>query len=473
MGKPTGFIDYERVIAPKRPIAERVKDYKEVAGRLDEEELRRQGARCMDCGIPYCHAIGCPLYNLIPEWNDAVYRGRWREALERLEMTNNFPEITGRICPAPCEASCTLSINAAPVTIKEIELAIIEKGFAEGWVAPRPPSAETGKKVAVVGSGPAGLAAAQQLRRMGHSVTVFEKAKRIGGILRYGIPDFKLEKQVLERRIKQMQAEGVNFATDVAIGEDLSARYLRKQFDVVLLCMGAGQPRDLHVPGRGLEGIHMAMEYLGQSNRRNSGETVEDGSISARGKTVLVIGGGDTGSDCVGTAVRQAARKVYQFEILPKPLDWTEPSNPQWPNWPNIVRTSSSHEEGCEREWAVVTEQFSGRGVRVQEGHFARVEWKKAGRRGTAMVEIGGSGFSLKVDLVILAMGFLHVEHTRLLDELGVTFDDRGNIATDGNHATSAEGVFAAGDSDIGASLVVRAMYHGMEASRAIGEYLK
>ncbi|MBD3390498.1 MAG: glutamate synthase small subunit [Chitinivibrionales bacterium] len=472
MGKPTGFVEYERITAPARPVEERVKDFREVAGRLAEDELRRQGARCMDCGIPFCHALGCPVYNLIPEFNDAAYRGRWREALERLERTNTLPEITGRICPAPCEAACTLSINAAPVTIKQLELSIIEKGFEEGWVVPRPPRVESGRRVAIVGSGPAGLAAAQRLRRMGHAVTVFDKARRIGGILRYGIPDFKLEKWVLDRRLEQMRAEGVEFATDVVIGEDLSGRYLRKQFDAVLLCMGAGEPRDLHVPGRGLEGIHFAMDYLTQSNMRTSGEA-DRGGMDAAGKRVLVIGGGDTGSDCVGTAIRQGARKVYLFEIMPKPREWTEAYNPEWPAWPAILRTSSSHEEGCERDWAVATTSFTGRGVAVEEGSFVRVEWKDRSRGGRRrMTEVPGTEFSLKLDMVVLAMGFVHVQHSRLLEDLGIAYDAGGNVATDAGYRTSVDGVFAAGDAGIGASLVVRAIFHGQEAAGAIGQYL-
>jgi glutamate synthase (NADPH/NADH) small chain len=475
MGKITGFLEYSRMTGAYRPVEERLQHYREFTIPVPEESLQQQGARCMDCGIPYCHAMGCPVYNLIPEWNDAVYRGRWKEALIRLEATNNLPEITGRICPAPCEASCTLSINSAPVTIKQIELAIIERGFSEGWIYPRPPVAETGKRIAVVGSGPAGLSAAQQLRRVGHQVTVFEQSEKPGGILRYGIPDFKLEKWVVDRRIDQMHAEGVQFETGVIIGEDISARYLRKTFDVILLTMGAGEPRDLNVPGRRLEGIHFAMEYLSQSNRLVSGEIKEhELTNNARDKIVLVIGGGDTGSDCVGTANRQGAKKVYQFEIMPKPQEWNEPNNPDWPYWPQILRISSSHEEGCERDWSILTKQFTSKGVRVENGHFARVKWQpQDSGKPPKMVEIPNSEFSLRLDMVLLAMGFVHVKHSRLLEDLKVGFDKRGNIAYNEQYATSTPGVFTAGDAGIGASLVVRSIFQGREAARAIDAYLK
>jgi glutamate synthase (NADPH/NADH) small chain len=472
MGKTSGFLDYNRVTGKYLPAEERLKNYNEFLIAPPQEELKLQGARCMDCGIPYCHAMGCPVYNLIPEWNDSIYKGDWREALIRLEMTNNLPEITGRICPAPCEASCTLSFNSAPVTIKQIELAIIENGWKQGLIVPRPPKKETGKKVAIIGSGPAGLAAAQQLRRMGHSVTLFEKCQKIGGILRYGIPDFKLEKWVIDRRMEQMRAEGVQFATNVIIGEDISARYLRRTFDVVLLTMGAGEPRDLNAVGRGLNGIHYAMDFLMESNRLVSGETpLSQQKISAKGKNVLVIGGGDTGSDCVGTSNRQGAKKVYQYEIMPIPQVWDKSTNPNWPYWPNILRTSSSHEEGCERDWSITTKQFTSKSTTVEEAHLARVEWKKDEKGQMKMVEIPGSEFSIKVDLVLLAMGFVHVHHSRLLEDLKVEYDARGNIKSD-NYATTSEGVFTAGDAGTGASLVVRAIFHGREAATQINEYL-
>jgi len=473
MGKATGFKEYQRVDMSHRPVEERVGDYREILMLQPEPQLRRQGARCMDCGIPFCHAMGCPTYNLIPEWNDLIYRDKWREAYERLELTNNLPEITGRVCPAPCEASCTLSINAAPVTIRQIEMAIIETAFSNGWVVPRKPLKETGKKVAVIGSGPAGLASAQQLRRMGHSVVVFEKADRIGGILRYGIPDFKLEKSVIDRRLDQMRAEGVSFETDVIIGEDISVRYLKKSFDVVLLAMGADKPRDIHVPGRGLDGIYFAMEYLKESNRFVAGDIEEQKMLSAKNKAVLVIGGGDTGADCVGTAVRQGAKQVHQFEILPKPQEWDQPHNPSWPYWPQILRTSTSHEEGCIREWAVTTKSFSGGDVKVEQGQFARVEWNTDPHTGNwVMKEIPGTDFSLRIDMVLVATGFLHVEHTRLVDQLGIDLDTRGNIKTNEAYACSVPGVFAAGDANMGASLVIRAIFHGRQAAAAINEYL-
>lgn len=472
MGKPTGFMDYARKTAPYRSVKERVKDYREVATQLGTDELQVQGGRCMDCGIPFCHAMGCPVANLIPEWNDLVYNGQWREAYERLELTDNFPEITGRVCPAPCETACTLSINTAPVTIRQIELSIIERAFAEGWVVPRPPTHESGKRVAVIGSGPAGLAAAQQLRRAGHQVTLFEKAAKLGGILRYGIPDFKLEKWVLDRRLKQMAAEGVAFETGVSIGDDLSASYLQRRFDAIVLTLGAGEPRDLHVPGRGFEGIHFAMEYLTLSNRFTGGEIEREDIISAEGKNVLVIGGGDTGSDCVGTANRQGAASVKQFEIMPMPRDWKEPWNPDWPHWPQIVRTSSSHEEGCERKWSITTKQFKGRGVKIEEAVCAQVTWEKTSK-GLVPVEVPGSEFTVKADLVLLSMGFLHVEHGKLIDGFGVKVDERGNVRTDNCYTTSTKGVFAAGDASTGASLVVRAIWHGRQAAACVDRYLR
>ena len=491
MGKITGFIEYERKTASYRPVPERLRDYSDVVRYLPEEEIRTQAARCMDCGIPFCHSKGCPLFNLIPEWNHLVYKGEWEEALSRLEATNNFPEITGRICPAPCECACTLAINSSPVTIRQVELAVVEHGFKNGLVKPKPPRFETGKKIAVIGSGPAGLAASQQLRRLGHSVRVYERAKKTGGILRYGIPDFKLEKYIIDRRIEQMKAEGVCFETDVNIGEDISARYLEKNYDAVLLTVGAREPRDLKIPGRELSGIYQALEYLMQSNRNVSGESTKGHvlphsdssgacsqtapclSINAADKSVLVIGGGDTGSDCVGTANRQGAKRIYQFEIMPKPLEWKQPFNPVWPEWPLILRTSSSHEEGCSRDWNITTKKFEGDGA-VKKATFCRVEWKSPGPgKPSQPVEIPGSEFTLEVDLVFLAMGFVHLEHGRLITELNVALDGRGFIAKKtGSYATSAPKIYVAGDADTGASLVVRAIYHGREAAKEINNFL-
>jgi glutamate synthase (NADPH/NADH) small chain len=468
MGHVTGFLDHERHGGGRRPVAERLADWREVAVPLPESELREQASRCMDCGTPWCHAVGCPLANLVPEWNDLAYRGQWREAWVRLEMTNNFPELTGRLCPALCEAACTLSLDAAAVTVRELELAIIERAFAEGWVAPRPARRQSGRRVAVVGSGPAGLAAAQQLARAGHAVTVFESAARAGGLLRYGIPEFKLEKRVIDRRLRQLDGEGVRFECGVTIGEDISARYLRHTFDAVLLAMGARQPRALGVPGADLAGVHQALDYLSQANRAAAGEPAAgEAPVSARGNSVLVIGGGDTGSDCVGTARRQGARDVLQFEIMPKPPEWAEARNPNWPWWPTILRTSSSHEEGCLRDWGVDTVRLEGANGRLARGHFRRVSWAD-GR----MTPVAGSEFSLEIDMVLLAMGFLHVCHDRLVTGLDVELDGRGNLRTDGAWATSQPGVFAAGDAATGASLVVRAIASGRGAAAAVDRYL-
>jgi len=474
MGKTTGFLEYKRKKPTEESVKTRLKHYREFTRSLDEDDLANQGARCMDCGIPFCHSsFGCPVLNLIPEWNDFVYRKQWQEAFERLEATNNFPEITGRVCPAPCESACTLSINDSPVTIKQIELEIIERAFKEGWVIPYPPAVETGRSVAIVGSGPAGLAAAQQLRRKGHQVTVFEKSPKIGGLLRYGIPDFKLEKWVLDRRLDQLIAEGINFNTDVEIGEDLSARYLQKSFDVILITTGAGQPRDLNIPGRDLDGIHFAMEFLSKNNLYLDGLIHSDEIISAKNKNVLVIGGGDTGSDCVGTSNRHGAKRVHQFEILQQPQDWKESWNPEWPYWPNILRTSSSHEEGCERDWSILTKSFSGENGKVQSAEFLRIEWNTDSNGKQSFKEIPNSEFNLDVDLVLLATGFVHVEHNKLLKDLDLKFDDRNNISINKNYMTSVDGVFTAGDSQTGASLIVRAIYHGRQAAKAIDEYLK
>ena len=473
MGKITGFLEYKRITSGVEPIKIRVKHYNEFSKPLKAVELSTQGARCMECGTPFCHtSFGCPVKNLIPEWNDLVYHDLWQEAYERLEMTNNFPEFTGRVCPAPCETACTLSINDSPVTIKQIELAIIERAFREGWVKPNPPEKESGKSVAVIGSGPAGLAAAQQLRRMGHYVVLYEKSSKLGGLLRYGIPDFKLEKKIIDRRLEQMKMEGVRFRPDVEIGEDLSARYLRKRYDAILITTGAGEARDLDVPGRELKGVHFAMEYLKKSNLFVDGMIHESEIISAKGKNVLVIGGGDTGSDCVGTANRQGAKKVYQIEIMPKPQEWNDPWNPDWPNWPNILRTSSSHEEGCERDWNILSKSFAGENGKLKKVNLARINWVDAKNGAKVIKEIKGTDFTLDVDLVFLSMGFVHVEHNRLLKDLELEFDSRGNINSDDLYQTSMEGVFTAGDANTGASLIVRAIYHGRQAAESVNTYL-
>lgn len=471
MAHPTGFIEFPRVDAGHRPVEERVRDWREIDLPLAPAVLHQQAARCMDCGIPFCHASGCPVKNRIPEFNDLVYRGRWREAADNLHSTNNFPEITGRVCPAPCEAACTLSINSQPVTIKHIEYQIAERAFREGWVRPLRPAYRTGKKVAVIGSGPAGLAAAQQLTRAGHEVVVFEKDDRLGGLLRYGIPDFKLEKHILDRRLEQMVAEGTKFEPGVAVGQDISGRYLRRMFDAICLCLGAGQPRPLDVPGRELAGIHYAMEYLTQQNRRVAGDPERPASLAihARGKHVVVIGGGDTGSDCVGTAIRQGALSVTQLEILPRPPESHNPETP-WPLWPRILRTSTSHEEGCTRRWSVLTKALSGQHGRVTHLHGCEVDWIP-GPRGWEMKERPGTDFTLPADLVLLAMGFLHVVHDGLIEQLEVECDRRGNVVTrDG--MTTQDGVFAAGDTVRGASLVVHAINDGRMVASAIDRWL-
>ena len=474
MAKPTGFKEYKREEPKKLPPKERIRNFREFQIDFPEDKLTMQAARCMDCGIPFCHGMGCPLGNLIPDWNDMVYQERWQEALELLHSTNNFPEFTGKVCPAPCECACTLSINADPVTIKLIESRIIERGFAEEWTVPQPPIRETNKKIAIIGSGCAGLSAAQQLRRAGHQVTVFEKDNKVGGILRYGIPDFKLEKWIIDRRIKQMEEEGVIFETNVNVGEDISVKYLKNHFDVICLTCGARTPRDLNIEGRELNGIHFAMEFLTQNNKIVAGEKINQESIiTAKDKVVVVIGGGDTGSDCVGTSIRQGAKKVYQFEILPKPPEQSSMINPNWPYWPTILRTSTSHDEGCERRWSILTKKFSGRKSQVEKLYGVEVEWSEPDANGKrTMKELKGTEFEIKADLILLAMGFIHVEHNRLINDLGISLDKRGNIVTDKSYATTVDGIFAAGDSVLGASLVVRAMAQGREMARAVDLYL-
>lgn len=472
MGKPTGFMEIRRETGDYRPVEERLKDYREIPLPLAEDRLRQQGARCMDCGIPFCMS-GCPLGNVIPDWNDLIYRNRWREAIDLLHSTNNFPEFTGRVCPAPCEASCVLNFNDDAVTIKQIEYNIIEHAFAEGWIVPEPGEKRTGKKIAVVGSGPAGLACAQQLARAGHDVTVFERDDRIGGLLMYGIPDFKLEKHILQRRLDQMSAEGVVFRTKAHVGKDIAVADLRKQFDAICLTGGSRKPRDLKVPGRELDGVHFAMEFLEQQNRRGAGESLKgQKEILATGKHVVILGGGDTGSDCLGTSLRQGAASVLQFELLPQPPD-SVAKDLTWPNWPMILRSSTSHEEGGIRDWSVNTKSLSGKGGRVAELHGIRVAWgapDATGRR--HMEEVPGSEFEVNADLVLLAMGYVHPEHEGMLTQAGVEFDARGNVKTGADFMTGAPGIFAAGDMRRGQSLVVWAIWEGRESAHYIDKYL-
>jgi glutamate synthase (NADPH/NADH) small chain len=471
MGKPTGFMEIARRDRSYGPVSERVRHFREFVIPLSVGEVQTQAARCMDCGIPFCHQ-GCPVNNIIPDWNDLVYRGNWREALEVLHSTNNFPEFTGRICPAPCEASCTLNLNDDPVTIKTIECAIIDKGWKEGWIMPSIPSRRTNKQVAVVGSGPAGLACAQQLARAGHSVVVYEKSPRIGGLLRLGIPDFKLEKHLIDWRMAQMQAEGVEFRSNSHIGVNIPAEQLLENYDAIVLAGGAEHPRDLPVPGRELEGVHFAMEFLTQQNKRVAGAFVpEDESISAEGKHVVVIGGGDTGSDCVGTSARQDASSITQIEIMPKPPA-QEDKLLTWPNWPMKMRTSTSHEEGCERDWGIASKGLSGANGRVSELNLVRLDWKQ--REGRWVTEeIPQSNFGIKADLVLLAMGFVHPVQNGMLEALNIELDERGNVkANVEDYNTSVDKVFTAGDMRRGQSLVVWAIREGRQCARAVDDYL-
>jgi glutamate synthase (NADPH/NADH) small chain len=471
VGKPTGFLEFQRHDRTYAPVAERLTHYKEFVKPLPEDELRQQGARCMDCGIPYCHQ-GCPVNNIIPEWNDLVHNGSHRSALHVLHQTNNFPDFTGRICPAPCEAACTLNLVDAPVTIKTIEHAIVENGWEQGWIEPQIASHRTGKRVAVIGSGPAGLACAQQLARAGHVVAVYEKAARIGGLLRYGIPDFKLEKSVIDRRIAQMRAEGVEFHPNSHIGVNIDIEKILNKHDAVVLAIGSEAPRGLPVPGSDLKGVHFAMDFLPQQNRRVSGEPVGAEDILATDRDVLVIGGGDTGSDCIGTSNRHKARSVTQLEILAQPPD-QEDKLSTWPYWPLKLRTSSSHQEGCEREFAVATKQFTGENGNVTGLDAVRVTWGTGPDGRPTMQEIAGSEFHIKADLVLLAMGFVHPVHTGLVEKLGVELDPRGNVkATDLNYLTSQEKVFVAGDARRGQSLVVWAIREGRQCARAVDEFL-
>jgi glutamate synthase (NADPH/NADH) small chain len=473
MGKVTGFLEHGREDAVHRPVEDRVGDWREVQCDFTPEQATKQAARCMDCGIPFCND-GCPLGNIIPDWNDLVFRDKWEDALARLHSTNNFPEFTGLVCPAPCEAACVLGINDDAVTIKQIEWEISRTGWEAGWITPVKPERRTGRSVAVVGSGPAGLAAAQQLNRAGHTVTVFEKNDRIGGLLRYGIPEFKLEKAVLDRRLEQMRREGVAFQTGVRVGVDLSPADLRRNFDAVLLGAGSEQPRDLPIEGRDLAGIHFAMDFLPQQNRRVAGDEIDPADeIVATGKHVVVLGGGDTGSDCVGTSLRQGARSVTSIELLERPPDERSPATP-WPDWPLMYRTSSSHEEGGERDFAVLTKRFLGSEGRVTGLSAVRVRFGEPDESGRPVLEeIPGSDFEIPADLVLLAMGFLHPVHEGLLEKLGLKLDGRGNVAADTrSFATSEPGVFAAGDCRRGQSLVVWAIWEGREAARQVDHYL-
>ena len=472
MGKTTGFMELDRVERDYEPVEDRVKHFKEFLIPLDPKEVSKQGARCMDCGIPYCHQ-GCPVNNLIPDWNDMVYNNRWKEALDLLHSTNNFPEFTGRICPAPCEASCTLNITDNPVAIKTIECSVVDRGWEEGWIKPQIPSKKSDKKVAVIGSGPSGLACAQQLARAGHSVVVFEKNERIGGLLRIGIPDFKMEKTLIDRRMSQMELEGVEFRVNSHVGNNVSIEELNAEFEAIAFCGGSEHPRDLPVEGRELKGVYFAMEFLSQQNDRVSGKTIKsDIEISAKGKNVLVIGGGDTGSDCVGTSNRQGAKSVTQLELLDQPPE-KEDKALTWPNWPMKMRTSTSHEEGCERNWSVLTKSFEGDNGKVSKLNCVNVEWKKGDDDRMKMTEIIGSEFSFEADLVLLAMGFVHPIHEGLIKQLGVKLTPVGNLeADDDKYQTSVNKFFAAGDSRRGQSLVVWAIKEGRQCAKSIDEFL-
>jgi glutamate synthase (NADPH/NADH) small chain len=466
MGKPTGFMEYKREVPERRPATERINDWLDVYTEFPVEKARTQGARCMDCGVPFCHG-GCPLNNLIPDWNDLVYHDRWREAVRQLHSTNNFPEVTGRICPAPCEASCVLGINEPPVTIRSNEKSIVERGWVEGWITPQPAAVKTGKKVAVVGSGPSGLATAQQLARAGHSVTVYEKNDRLGGLMQYGIPNFKLEKHLLTRRLAQMEAEGVRFVTNAHVGANVSVEELRRDYDAIVLAGGSESPRNLKVPGRELKGIHFAVPFLTQATRRVYGEKIPaDISIEATGKHVIIIGGGDTGADCLGTSHRQKAASVTQLEIMPKPPEERSPNTP-WPLWPLQLRTESSHEEGGKRVWSVSTVKFVG----DANGNVCELHGTKVAPP-PKFEAVPGSEFVLKADLVLLAMGFTGPVRNGMIEQLGVELDKRGNVKTDEHYMSTVPGVFAAGDMRRGQSLVVWAITEGRKAAAAVNEYL-
>jgi len=466
MGKVTGFLEIDREQPTRRKVQDRLEDWQEIYEPFPEAKQLQQAARCMDCGVPFCHT-GCPVNNIIPDWNDLVYNGRWLNAIRRLHATNNFPEFTGRICPAPCEAACVLAITEPAVSIKLIERSIVERAWDEGWIHPEPPESNSGRRVAVVGSGPSGLAAAQQLRRAGHSVTVYEKNDRIGGLLRYGIPNFKLEKYVIDRRVEQMREEGVTFVTNAHVGVNVSVETLREDYDAILLAGGSERPRDLAIPGRELKGIHFAMEFLPQQNRRCEGDTLDAAlEIIATDKRVVILGGGDTGADCLGTSLRQRAKSVHQFEIMPKPPAERAASTP-WPMWPLQLRTESSHEEGGIRDWGINSVKFTGNAEgRVTHLHAVRVGPPPS------FTPVAGSEFTLEADLVLLALGFLSPVHNGMIEQLGVKLDARGNVATDAEYATSVDGVFAAGDMRRGQSLVVWAISEGRKAAAAVDRYL-
>lgn len=470
MGQIDGFMKFDREMPKSRDPKERLKDYKEVYNPLDKEKVKQQASRCMDCGVPFCHN-GCPLGNNIPDFNDAVYHGKWEDAIKILSSTNNFPEFTGRICPAPCEASCVLSINNKPVTIEYIEKTIAEQAFEKGYFKPNPPKSRTGKRIAVVGSGPAGLATAAQLNKAGHWVTVFERSDRIGGLLRYGIPDFKLEKHVVDRRVKLMEQEGIVFRTNAHVGVNISAKHLKDEFDAVVMCGGASAPRDLPIAGRQLKGIHFAMEFLPQQNKRVAGDRIFSGEILATGKNVLVIGGGDTGSDCVGTSNRHGAKSVTQIELLAKPPLVRNENNP-WPLWPMVLMTSSSHEEGVNRQWAILTKEFLGDNMgRLTGLKIVDITWGINAQGKMGFEEIPGSERIIPCELALLAIGFLGAEKGGMVEELKLQLDERGNIKTE-NYMSSVEGVFAAGDVRRGQSLVVWAISEGRETARAVDTWL-
>ena len=473
MADPRGFLKYGRELPPRRAVEERTRDWIELYQEFPDDRLQKQAARCMDCGIPFCHQ-GCPLGNIIPDWNDLTYRGKWREALDELHATNNFPEFTGKLCPAPCESACVLGINQEPVTIRRIEESLAMRGWAEGWIEPEPPATRTGRTVAVIGSGPAGLAAAQQLNRAGHLVTVFERDDKPGGLLRYGIPDFKMEKWVLERRLKQMEAEGVTFRCNTNVGVHITAAELQAQFDAIVLAGGSTKPRDLvDVAGRELDGIHFAMDFLPQQNKQVAGDWSADRpQLTAEGKKVVILGGGDTGSDCLGTVIRQGAAEVYQFEIMPKPPDERDETMP-WPHYPMIMRTSAAHEEGGQRDWSVHTTHFSGENGKVTHLHGVRVEWSLPDAQGKRKMEpVPGSEFALDADMVLLALGFVHPQQEGLLAALGVEFDGRGNVKTNRHYASSVSGVYACGDMRRGQSLIVWAIAEGREAAHNVDAFL-